>query len=137
MRPPEPHASGVVVLPPEDNAAMRVDEIVSAEVNVGPKWRVTYHTLINLDPEDVPHIEGLSPEDNLWHNFGEDLLQIRNDDKGLLLDVGWYPSWEPTGEYVLRILEADAENYDWEHPREQFRTRSLRELLEAIRRLTA
>ena len=41
----------------------------------------------------------------------EDLLQVSFPDN-LLLDLGWYPEFDITGQFVLQIIR----NYDWDIP---------------------
>ncbi|MGE8069733.1 hypothetical protein [Pseudomonas sp. NPDC089569] len=41
----------------------------------------------------------------------EDMLQVEYP-SSLLLDVGWYPSFDPNGSFQVRVIK----NYDWSQP---------------------
>lgn len=74
--------------------------------------------------------------------FLEDLLQVENDSKGLLLDVGWYPHADPTGSFRLHVVRLLPESqrertspYDWANPIVDEQTRSIDDLLTEIDRI--
>ena len=56
-------------------------------------------------------------------DLDEDLLQLELPD-GCVLDVGWYPSCDPSGRYVLQIVK----DRNWQEPVEKIETTSLREI---------
>lgn len=59
---------------------------------------ITYNQLHALNPTEVESYP--KTKSSLWAMFFvQDLLQIENEDQGLLLDVGWYPEADPTGCY--------------------------------------
>jgi hypothetical protein len=110
----------------------------------GPAWRVTHHRLFDVSPDNADKIEVQGARVTIWDLcFPEDLLQIVNDRKGLLLDVGWYPHADPSGSYCLRLIRVHdggakgADSYDWQHPVVDFETRSLAEILQKIQELAA
>ena len=57
----------------------------------------------------------------------EDMLQVAFGDK-LTLDVGWYPSFSPTGQFTVFVIR----DYDWEEPVYQASCRTLADLLKIV-----
>lgn len=41
----------------------------------------------------------------------EDLIQIEYEN-GYLIDLGWYPEYNPQGKFILQVIR----NYNWEKP---------------------
>src|SRR5207253_8434131 len=80
----------------------------------------------------------------IWHLcFNEDLLQVVNANNTLLLDVGWYPDSDPSGEYRLQVIRVYDEgkkgrdSYDWRNPVVDFFTRSLQDLLVEVHKIVS
>jgi hypothetical protein len=44
--------------------------------------------------------------------FGEDLLQFRQTEKKITIDVGWYPEADYQGHFKCQVIE----NENWEKP---------------------
>lgn len=88
-------------------------------------WTVRQHELPQLDPE------ALSSEDERWQLFYEDLLQLYDEHRKLVLDVGWNPEAAPTGTFNLKLVK----DGDWENPAAQWSGRSLSALVEQIEAL--
>jgi hypothetical protein len=65
---------------------------------------------------------------NQLDNLKEDLLQVSYAN-GLLLDVGWYPSFDENGEFQIRVIE----NNNWDEPVYSSETNSIDGLISAIR----
>ena len=107
------------------------------DLNLGESWKLTYNKLSSLDPEE----NDLSEMELEYYVLGlltEDLLQIENSKRALLIDVGWYPDSEPTGNFVLLLLNIFREGgANWEAPLFKFETRSLAILIEEIYRITS
>ncbi len=51
------------------------------------------------------------PGDQL-HLLKEDLLQVESLDGEYLLDVGWYPEFNATGQFIIMIIK----KCNWENP---------------------
>ena len=85
-------------------------------------WTVRQHELLEIDPEMLP------PEDERWELFREDLLLLHEENRKLVLDVGWNPEAAPTGTFNLTL----AKNGDWDHPAAHWSGRSLAALVERI-----
>jgi hypothetical protein len=100
------------------------------------EWKITFHELYNIHPSEADSIQGFPMDVSIWHTyFGQDLLQIRNDKAGLLLDVGWYPHADPSGRFGLKLIKRVQENWLWESPIESVATRDLDSLVSAITQL--
>ncbi len=115
--------------------------VEKASIRATDDWRITYHRLFKVSCEVANSFLGqpVTPWDVC---FLEDLLQVENLEKQLLLDVGWFPETNPSGSYRLRVIrinmnEGGAPRYDWKNPIVDFRTRSIDELLSEIHRLVS
>ncbi|MCU1758341.1 hypothetical protein NTD84_01205 [Pseudomonas sp. 14P_8.1_Bac3] len=64
--------------------------------------RISHDDLSTLRNEDL---------DGQVCSLKEDMLQVEYP-AFLLLDVGWYPSFDPDGFFQVRVLK----NYDWSEP---------------------
>jgi hypothetical protein len=70
-------------------------------------------------------------------HFSEDMLQIDNRCRGVVIDLGWLPEHRATGSYRLvatRLFEDPEYGWagDWERPLRQLRTRSRRKVVATI-----
>lgn len=69
-----------------------------------------------------------SHSDNLdFESLKEDMLQVSYE-SGYLLDVGWYPSFDPSGCFQIRVIK----EYDWENPVHISSAQSYNEVIEKI-----
>ncbi|MGC4018598.1 MAG: hypothetical protein QM793_04785 [Muricomes sp.] len=57
----------------------------------------------------------------------EDLLQVKYG-KGYLLDMGWYPEYEPDGRFVVQLIKSE----NWDEPEYRWNCRSQEELKEIL-----
>ncbi|MHC5673709.1 HEAT repeat domain-containing protein [Nostoc sp.] len=89
---------------------------------IPPEWAVQTHELRTIYPQT------LATSDSDWELLGEDLLQVKHKDTGVILDVGWYPEASPTGHFKLVVINGT----DWANPLVQFRSRSLDEIAACI-----
>ncbi|HEY8503914.1 MAG TPA: hypothetical protein VIL46_04990 [Gemmataceae bacterium] len=113
-------------------------------IPTGPNWKITHHRLFNVSPDNAEKVEVKGARVTIWDLcFVQDILQITNTRKGLLLDVGWYPHADPSGTYCLRLIRVydggakGRDSYDWQNPVVDFETRSLNELIHKIQELIA
>lgn len=81
-------------------------------------WTVQYNNFSEYDLE----------KDGEKYRFElvEDLLQLKNHN--LLIDLGWYPSMDVTGEYVLYLVDTKKDR-PFECPIEVFHTRVKAEII--------
>lgn len=61
--------------------------------------------------DDLTPIDLSLPFEDNEDDLKEDLLQIEYPDE-LIVDVGWYPSFNKDGEFQIRIIKSG----DWETP---------------------
>ncbi len=117
-----------------------------ATIIVGKGWKITYHRLFHLSPAEAESVVVKGKGVSIWDLcFLEDLLQIENTDKGLFLDVGWFPHADPSGTFRLVVVRLHGEEgkkssrspYDWENLVLDFETRSVAELLAKIHQVIA
>ena len=47
----------------------------------------------------------------LWE-LRQDLIQVEYKNRNLIIDVGWYPDFNPEGQFVIQVIK----NQDWEQP---------------------
>lgn len=107
---------------------------VAFQLPVG--WTITHDELYDLSPLDTNAVQGVPNGISIWHlYFGQDLLQIRNDTAGLLLDAGWYPHADPSGCYGVKLIKMDQNEAFWDSPIETFSTRDLDSLISKISEL--
>lgn len=83
-------------------------------------WRIEYNNFTEYDMD----IHGV---DDLFE-LHEDLLRLRHINRKLIIDLGWYPSYEIDGSYLLMFVK----NFDWDNPLEQISTRSKKEIIACI-----
>lgn len=119
---------------------MHINDLERATIEARRGWEVTYHELYNLSPEVANAIEGCPDGFSIWHShFSQDLLQMKNGEKGLLLDVGWYPHSDPSGSFGLALIgftpadePGQEEEYHWDRPLLEYQSRDLASLLDKI-----
>ena len=66
------------------------------------------------------------PEDAF--ELHEDLLQLFHEKTGLTIDLGWYPSYDPEGHYLLLLVK----DCGWDRPLEMVETRSKAVVISSI-----
>lgn len=54
------------------------------------------------------------------HNLKEDMLQVEYSD-GFLIDVGWYPSFNSTGHFQIKVVK----DHEWDTPTLTLTTQSI------------
>jgi len=75
---------------------------MATKLNFG-SGKITYNELINIDFD-----KNINNQEDL---LKEDLLQVQYGGS-YLLDVGWHPEFDKTGQFIIQIIN----NYDWENP---------------------
>lgn len=60
---------------------------------------------------DLEEIDAERPLDVQSDHLKEDLAQISYSG-GIVLDIGWYPSFDPKGEFTVTVVK----DSDWESP---------------------
>ncbi|CRM49166.1 MULTISPECIES: hypothetical protein [Pseudomonas] len=80
----------------------------------------------NITYDDLSLLEDSAIEDQV-HNLKEDMLQVVYPD-GLLLDVGWFPSFDVKGHFQIKVVK----NHDWDSPVLKFTAQSIRALIKQL-----
>ena len=92
-------------------------------------WAVEWNLFLEIDPT-------FEADDARSIGFGEDLLQISNGKNAVLLDLGWYPSGDPDGEYHLIAIREHADEDEmrssWDRPLRALASRSRLEIVQAV-----
>lgn len=89
-------------------------------------WEIIQNKFIDIEPSSI-----IDEDDKLWFHFTEDILQLRHKERNIIIDLGWYPDIEPTGNY--RVVAVKDE--DWENPIDRFESRSKEEITAKIEQL--
>lgn len=83
-------------------------------------WEITYNSFTDYDI-------ALYGTDDICE-LREDLLQLQHSSADIMIDLGWYPDFDPSGHYVLRMIR----DKNWEEPLEIFSSRSINQIAEHI-----
>lgn len=117
---------------------MHIDDVKLLEFPDNDRWSVSLSKIHDLSPDATAEVTGLDEGWTVWDLvFVDDLFQATSVDKRHVLDVGWSPGGDPTGRFLIRLIEiGDSSNaYGWNQPLFRFDTRSVAEvarLLQAI-----
>lgn len=80
--------------------------------------KITFDELSLIDHNDIKnHLDSLK----------EDLLQVEYP-KNTLIDVGWYPSFDPNGAFQVRIIK----DFQWDSPQTILIANSPKELTKVL-----
>ena len=63
----------------------------------------------------------------------EDLLQINFEHKNIIIDIGWYPEFDPKGSFVIKVVK----DFNWEQPLCEQRTKCIKEVYEVLEKQIA
>jgi hypothetical protein len=63
-------------------------------------WTMAWNDFVELNPDP-----SAAPESDHWLYFHQDLLLLKNEQRSLLIDVGWYPDGNPTGKFRAVLLQ--------------------------------
>ena len=91
---------------------------------INDSWEVTYDNFSWL-------LENKNYQNNKDF-LDEDLLQIQSLDRKYIIDVGWYPSFDPLGHCTLTVIK----EMNWDSPLFEYSTVNLEELLKEISDIT-
>lgn len=83
-------------------------------------WKVEFNNFSEYDMNE--HGEKDSFELN------EDLLQLYNEKANLMIDLGWYPAHDISGNYLLSLVR----DFNWECPLEEISSKSKKEIVSYI-----
>lgn len=83
-------------------------------------WKIEYNNFSEYD------FEKNGKEDS--YELHEDLLRLSNEIASLTIDLGWYPSYDINGNYVLLLVK----DFKWEQPLKQLLSRSKEQVIACI-----
>ncbi|AIQ42188.1 hypothetical protein MKZ24_17980 [Paenibacillus sp. FSL R7-0297] len=100
-------------------------QLVPLRIPIG--WTIKWNVFTEVSPEDFTDEE----HEHRWE-YNEDLFQFVNYNRKKILDLGWYPEFQPNGQYrLLLIHKSDDEEQqfaDWANPLEVFNSRNIDEV---------
>lgn len=88
------------------------------------KWKNGVVTAWDIDELDLSK----SVESQIYL-LKEDLMQARFGD-AIILDLGWYPEFDPRGQFVLSVVKEQ----EWENPILQLKFRELSQFMQNLNR---
>jgi len=88
------------------------------------KWKNGVVTAWDIDELDLSK----SVESQIYL-LKEDLMQARFGN-GILLDLGWYPEFDPRGQFVLSVVKEQ----EWENPILQLKFREMSQFMQNLNR---
>lgn len=83
-------------------------------------WKIVYNNFTEYD------VDTCGAQDSF--ELHEDLLQLCHEKAHLTIDLGWYPSYDISGRYVLLLVR----DFKWDCPLEQIYTKSKKEVVACI-----
>jgi hypothetical protein len=87
-------------------------------------WKVCFNAFIEMDPQEL-----IDDDDENWWEFNEDLLQLENSDKNLILDLGWYGERNlKSGFFKINLIH----NLNWDNPLVEFISKKKDEIIDKI-----
>lgn len=91
---------------------------------------VSYNNFLELSTEEFT-------DDTFKYeiDLDEDILQISSQAHRRILDLGWYPSFHPDGQYkimLVELVEKEIQPEKWDDPLFTFSSRSVNEIKDKI-----
>ena len=106
---------------------VKLQDVQLQALRIPTGWTVIWNQFYEVEPDADIEIAGL-PDGDVWELFLQDLLQLQNGNRKLLLDLGWVPEANPQGRYKLTLVE----NEDWIHPVATYESRDKDDIVEQI-----
>jgi hypothetical protein len=106
---------------------LKLQDIQLQPLQVPIGWRVQSNQFFDIEPGADVTIEGL-PGGDAWELFLQDLLQLKNDDRNVTLDLGWIPEADPKGHYILTLVK----DKNWDQPISVYESAQKSEIVEQI-----
>lgn len=98
-------------------------------LQVASGWGVRNNKFLDVDPERMDEIEGYT-FDQKWLYLENELLVCEYEKNGTkwTLDMGWFPEYEPDGQFVLGLLK----NLEWDNQVFPCETRSIAKIVQSV-----
>lgn len=99
---------------------MKEKQFALQPLRISDGWTVCSNQFSEYDPvtDGQAHTEELM----------QDLLQLRNEKAGLMIDLGWYPEMDINGRYCMYLLKPDFRR----PPLKKLETKSRKEIINAL-----
>lgn len=102
---------------------VKLEDIKLCPLRVPTGWIVVKNHFLELAPQEALEVMGVF-ENNPWHLFTQDLLQMTHQNYSFTIDLGWYPEASPDGAYQAVLIKDDA----WDTPYRKLESTSLSEV---------
>ncbi|MBD5524929.1 MAG: hypothetical protein HDR04_11045 [Lachnospiraceae bacterium] len=89
-------------------------------LRIQAEWKIEFNNFTEYDIDE--HGENDSFE------LHEDLLRLYNEKANLIIDLGWYPSYDINGNYLLLLVK----DFKWDCPLEHVSSKSKKEIVTCI-----
>ncbi|MBH5316864.1 hypothetical protein I6N90_03450 [Paenibacillus sp. GSMTC-2017] len=99
-------------------------------LRISSGWSVGYNNFLEISTEDF--IDDTYPYE--W-DLNEDILQFSNEYRKRILDLGWYPSSNPKGQYrivLIELCEDEDQAEKWDSPLFQYCSRDTNDIKDKI-----
>ena len=106
---------------------IKFEDIPLQPLRISKGWTVDYNEFTEIEPYSDIKVEGL-PDEDVWELFLQDLLQLKHEAYGIIIDLGWTPEADPDGSYKLTVIE----NQDWHNPLFIYRSKNKDDIVEKI-----
>jgi hypothetical protein len=106
---------------------INLDDIQLQALQIPIGWRVQWNQFFDVEPGAEIEVDGL-PEGDVWELFPQDLLQLKYDERNLVVDLGWLPEADPDGRYILTLVE----NKNWDQPMSVYESTKKGEIVKNI-----
>lgn len=83
-------------------------------------WKIEFNNFTEYDVRIHGEMDSIE--------LSEDLLRLSNDEANMIIDLGWYPSFDTEGQYILELVK----NYNWDQPLEKICTQSKSDIISTI-----
>ena len=97
------------------------------EFDLKEEWIIKNNSLLKIEIESIKDFNKDFNKD-IWSEFSEDILNIVNISKSIMIDVGWYPKFDTKGHFGLVVIESN----EWRKPIETLVTRNTKKLIDKV-----
>ena len=106
---------------------VKLEDIQLQPLRISTGWNVVWNQFFDIYPNPKIKVRGL-PNDDVLELFNQDLLQLKNEKRKLLLDLGWIPEADPEGTYELTLVHSE----DWDNPVATYKSKDKDNIVEQI-----
>jgi hypothetical protein len=97
-------------------------------IRVSPGWMIHFNQFTEANPDAF-----INDDYEYKWEFNEDILQFNHINNKWTLDLGWYPEFNPIGEYKILLIDtSDIDCPDRQNPIYKFNSRDINVIIEKI-----